>query len=253
MFDRPSLRGVFGGCDAVLHLATHIPPGNKSGSREAWNENDRIRTEGTRNLVEVALEARVSTFLYPSIAFVYADGGANWLDDASPTQPTPPLKSSLYAEAEVQRFTKEGGRGIILRMGSFYGPGASSTEYVVRMAHRGLAMFFGRSKAYYPLIWVEDAALAVIDGLARAPAGIYNVVDDDPLQRWELARILAQAVGRRRLFRPPSIVLRMLRGKDAMFLTRSQRVSNRKFKAATGWSPMLPSAREGFKLLSIPP
>src|SRR5262245_17324416 len=181
MFDRPSLRPILANCNAILHLATHVPPANKSGGREAWEENDRIRTEGTRNLVEVALETNVSTFIYPSIAFLYADGGSNWLDDTSRTEPTAPLKSTLYSEVEVERFTRLGRRGIVLRMGSFYGPASSSTTYMVRMGHRGLAMFFGRSKAYYPLIWADDAALAVIDGLAKAPAGIYNIVNDDPL------------------------------------------------------------------------
>ena len=46
-------------------------------------------------------------------------------------------------------------------------------------------MFFGR--AYQSLIWVDDAALAVVDGLARAEAGVYDVVDDEPLQRRQLA------------------------------------------------------------------
>ena len=114
-------------------------------------------------------------------------------------------------------------------------------------------MVFGRSRAYQPLIWVDDAALAVIDALRRAPSGIYDVVDDEPLQRRELASALARTVGRRWLLRPPSVLLRLAAGKHAMFLTRSQRVSNRRFKAETGWAPMVPNAREGFKLLAILP
>jgi 2-alkyl-3-oxoalkanoate reductase len=153
----------------------------------------------------------------------------------------------------VLRFTKAGRRGIVLRMGSFYGPAAVSTQEMLNMAQYGVAMLFGRSRAYQSLIWVDDAALAVIDALFKAPSGIYDVVDDEPLQRREFASTLAQAVGRKRLVRPPALLLRLLAGKDAMFLTRSQRVSNRKFKAETGWSPMIPSAREGFKLLTVLP
>jgi hypothetical protein len=36
----------------------------------------------------------------------------------------------------------------------------------------GAAAFFGRSKAYQRLIWVDDAALVVFDGLRTASAGI---------------------------------------------------------------------------------
>jgi len=72
-------------------------------------------------------------------------------------------------------------------MGSFYGPASSATTQVLHIARYGIAMFFGRSTAYQSLIWIDDAALAVVDGLAKAEAGIYDVVDDEPLQRRELA------------------------------------------------------------------
>src|SRR5688572_12969735 len=55
LFDPDSLRKAIKNCDAVLHLATHIPRSNQARRLEAWRENDRIRTEGTRNLVDAAL------------------------------------------------------------------------------------------------------------------------------------------------------------------------------------------------------
>jgi len=241
------------GRDAVLHLATHIPPAKDATRPGAWRENDRIRMEGTRSLVDAALECGVPTFIYPGIVFVYPDGGANWLDTTTPPAPTPILRSSLDAEAEVARFTGAGHRGIVLRMAGFYGPSAPNTLHMLRSAQRGIALIFGRNKAYQSLIWVDDAALAVVDALRRASAGIYDVVDDEPLQKWELAATLAKAVRRRRLLRPPAFLLWLFGGKNVMFQARSQRVSNRKFKAETGWSPMVPSARQGFDLLSILP
>jgi len=253
LFDPSTLRTAVKGCHAILHLATRIPPANDASRRDAWRENDRIRIEGTRNLVDAALESGVATFIYPGIVYVYPDGGSNWMDSDTPPAPSPILVSSLKAEAEVGRFTQAGKRGIVLRMGSFYGPTAGSTRNMLRMARHGIAMIFGRAKSYQPLIWVDDAALAVVDGLARAPSGIYDVVDDEPLQRRELASVLAQTVRRRWLFRPPILLFRLLAGKNVMFLTRSQRVSNRKFKAETGWYPMVPTARAGFNLLTIEP
>jgi HD-GYP domain-containing protein (c-di-GMP phosphodiesterase class II) len=56
LFDDESLREGIAGADAVLHLATKIPTTQKIGWRRAWRENDAIRREGTRNLVDVALE-----------------------------------------------------------------------------------------------------------------------------------------------------------------------------------------------------
>jgi nucleoside-diphosphate-sugar epimerase len=70
-FDPSSLTTAMAGADAVLHLATRIPPATKSGKSEAWLENDRIRRDGTRNVVNAALAAGVGTLVYPSFAFVY--------------------------------------------------------------------------------------------------------------------------------------------------------------------------------------
>jgi nucleoside-diphosphate-sugar epimerase len=253
LFDLSSLRNGIKGCDAVLHLATRIPPPNQVSRRAAWNENDRIRTEGTRNLVTAALESDVSTFIYPSVVFVYPDRGAEWIDASIPPDRSPLLESTLAAESEVEKFTRVGNRGIILRMGAFYGPTAGNTRFILRMARHGIAMVFGRAEAYQPLIWVDDAALAVVDALSRASAGVYDVVDDEPLQRQELASALADAIDRRWLWRPPVFLFRLLAGKDVMFLTRSQRVSNRKFKAETAWNPTVPSAKVGMRLSAIEP
>src|SRR5881396_2962507 len=126
LFDPTSLQAAIRDCDAILHLATRIPPPKKARRWEAWRDNDRIRTEGTRNLVDVALDLRVSTFVYPGIVFVYPDRGSDWVDVTTPPDPSPILQSSLNAEAEVERFTRAGNRGVVLRMGGFYGPTASS-------------------------------------------------------------------------------------------------------------------------------
>ncbi len=253
LFDMSSLRAAMNRCDAVLHLATKIPPPNEATRPGAWRENDRIRIEGTMNLVDAAIESGVSTFIYPSIVFFYPDSGADWLEAGTAPDVSPVLRSSLTAEKEVDRFSKTGNRGIVLRMGAFYGPTSGSTRNLLRIAKYGIALIFGPAAAYQPLIWIDDAALAVIDALTKAKSGIYDIVDDEPLQRRELALALAQAVGRRWLLRPPTFFLRLLGGKNAMFLARSQRVSNRKFKNETGWAPMVPSAREGFRLSAIPP
>src|SRR5215471_15137349 len=48
LFDQASLRDGIKNCDAILHLATRIPPLKLASSPSAWKENDRIRIEGTR-------------------------------------------------------------------------------------------------------------------------------------------------------------------------------------------------------------
>src|SRR5262249_31836080 len=102
LFDLASLRNGLKRCDAVLHLATRIPSPSQASRREAWKENDRIRTEGTRNLVTAALESGVSTFIYPSVVFMYPDRGAEWIEAGVRPERSSLLESTLVAETEVE-------------------------------------------------------------------------------------------------------------------------------------------------------
>jgi len=203
----------------------------------AWLENDRIRAEGTKNLVDAALRAAIGTIVYPSICFLYADGGYTWIDETGIVHAPPLLYSALLAEKEIERFAAEGSRGIILRMGSFCGPDAPNTHEALEMARKGLAPLLGPRDAYYSRIDVRDAADAVVAAVEEAPSGIYNVVEDDPKTRGDLINAFATEVGRKRLLSLPLWLVRMVTGRSAGALARSQRVSNRAFKKATSWQP----------------
>jgi len=250
--DAASLRAAIAGCDAVLHLATKIPPSAEATKPAAWRENDRLRGAGTRAVVEAALAVRVSTVLYPSVTLVYPDSGDAWIDaTTTPPAPLPHLVSTLEAEATVARFAQTGGRGLILRMGAFYGPDAPSSREMLRLARRGIALLPGPTRAFMASIWIDDAARALVAALERARSGAYDVTDDEPLRRGEYVQALAEAVGRRRLVRPPLALLRLAGGRShAAMMTRSQRVTNGRTKDATGWAPRVPNARNGLARLA---
>jgi nucleoside-diphosphate-sugar epimerase len=236
--------------EAVIHLATKIPPTTRAGKLASWQENDHIRRDGTRALVDAALTTGVQTLIYPSYYFVYPDSGDRWIDaESTPPQPHPIVQSTLDAEAEVARFTKAQRRGIVLRMGSFYGPQVPSAMEQYRMAQKGFAMMPGRGEAYLCSIWIEDAARAIVIALVEAPAGIYDIVDDEPLTRDAFATTLAQSVGKRRLFRIPNGILMLLVGALRGVATRSQRVSNRRFKELTSWRPTVPNMQKGWSMI----
>src|SRR5947209_10074625 len=249
LFEVGSLKPALTGSDAILHLATRIPPTLKMGRLSAWQENDHIRREGTRNLVEAALAVGgVQTFIYPSYAFVYPDSGERWIDaSTTPAQPTATLQSTLDAEAAVAQFTGEGRRGISLRMGSLYGPESPATREQLDYARKGMAAFPGRRDAYLPQVTVQDAASAIITALTQPiPAGVYDVVDDEPLTRGEVFAAMAQAVGRKHLWQPPALLMRMMTGVVYKMMSRSLRISNRRFKEVSGWLPEVPDARLGW-------
>lgn len=60
LFDVDALRSALRGCDAVLHFATKIPPLGRI-MRSNFAENDRLRRDGSRCLVDAAQAAGVAT------------------------------------------------------------------------------------------------------------------------------------------------------------------------------------------------
>lgn len=249
LFERGELVQALAGCEAILHLATRIAPTSKMAKRASWYENDRIRREGTRTLVEAALVAGgVHTFIYPSYAFVYPESGDRWIDaSTTPIQPTPTLQSTVDAEAAVAQFADEHRRGLSLRLGSLYGPESPATREQLDYARKGIAALPGRSEAYLPQISVQDAARAIVAALMQPiPSGIYDVADDEPLTREEVFAMMAQAVGRKRLWQPPALLMRVMAGVVYDMMSRSLRVSNRRFKEVSGWQPLVANARVGW-------
>jgi nucleoside-diphosphate-sugar epimerase len=247
IFDAEALAPVVAGHDAVVNIATHVPPTRQAGRRSAWAEHDRIRRQGSAALTAAALEAGVERYVQEAIVFTYPDRGDEWIDEDVPFDVPEPCGTPDAAEEAVRRFAEAGGTGVVLRYGAFYGPGSEQTGVVVRWARRHVGFLVGRPADYTSSIHVTDAGAAVAAAVS-APAGTYNVVDDGPLTKREVAAAVGDAVGARPWVHVPGrLTPLMLRGQPAAaLLARSQRVSNARFKAATGWAPQYPSVREGY-------
>jgi nucleoside-diphosphate-sugar epimerase len=246
VFDPDALRPAVTGHDVVCNLATHIPSTGRMAAPGAWAENDRIRVEACRNLVDAALAEGAHRYVQESITFLYRDGGDEWIDESSPIDPVANLRSAAVAESNAARVTTAGATGVILRFAAFYGPDSGSTLDMIRLAKRRIALG-AAPNAYVSSITTDDAASAVVASLS-APAGVYNVGDDEPVPRRQFFTVLAAALGVRPPFVAPAGLAR-LGGAKASVLTRSQRVSNRLFVEATGWKPVCPSVREGWPLV----
>lgn len=244
IFDPEELAAAFAGHDVVLNLATAIPPPNKALQTPAWAENNRIRTEGSTAVVDAALAAGVGQVVQESIIFPYPDSGDRWIDEEVALDPVAALRSTVVAESNAQRFTDAGRDGVVLRFGAFYGPGSSQSDQILDAARRHIGLAIGRPSGYISSIHVDDAAAAAVAAIGVA-SGIYNVVDDEPLTKREFARAVGDAVDTKPWFLTPGRVAR-LGGNRTAALTRSQRVTNRRFRDATGWAPRFASAREGW-------
>jgi 2-alkyl-3-oxoalkanoate reductase len=175
---------------------------------------------------------------------MYPDRGNAWIDERVPVRPAPYSRSTVVAEEQAHHVTRSGGTGVVLRFAYFYGPEAGFTRETIEGVRKGRAPVFGEGAGFLSSIHLEDAAAAVAAALAL-PAGTYNVVEDEPLRRRDFFAVLAAALG----VPPPRFLpawLAPLAGNVGEQLSRSQRISNRKLRAASGWAPRYPSVREGW-------
>jgi len=190
--------------------------------------------------------------LYTSSVSVYPDAGGGWVAEEAAAPPSE--RGALALESE-RRFL-EGGPGrarrAVLRLAGLYGPGR------VRLA----AGLLGPPGApvedphrHMNLIRVEDAAEAVwrVLGAESMPDGtVFNVADDEPARRGEIAAWLRERAAKEGL--APEVEQALAQGGAPRAWARSRagvdrRVSSAALKRATGWAPRHPSFREGLAYL----
>lgn len=245
LFDVAAVRRAMDGHDAVINLATHVPANGRMFLPGAWKEMDHVRRDGSAILADAAIAVGAKRFVQESFALIYPDCGDRWITENTPPQAARYNRSVLDAEASAARVGAAGATAVALRFALLYGPGDAFASQVLSSVRRGWMPFLGRPDGYVSLVTQDDAAAAVVAAL-EVPAGIYNVVDDEPLTRAELADALAKMLGVKAPRLLPAWVAK-LGGSLGETLARSERISNRKLATArgSGWSPDSSSAREG--------
>ncbi len=242
LFELDAVRHAVEGCDAVIHMATSIPPFTRAMRSSAWADNDRLRREGTRVMADAARDAGVGVLVKETVCFFYPDGGADWIDEDVPLDRQAFSAASIDAEETVTAFTGDGRRGVDLRFGLFYSADARTIRETLRVARLRLGPMFGRADAYQPSIHVDDAAAAIVAAL-DAPAGTYNVADE-PITKAAWNAAFASAFGIHRPHATPAWVMRV-GGRKLAVLGASRRVSSERFRQATGWKPAYAEATVG--------
>jgi nucleoside-diphosphate-sugar epimerase len=250
LFDADAVKAAVNGSEAVVHLATNVPTLGRIARMKSWSTHNELRTIATKLLIDAALKTGATRFVKESVTFSYPDSGDAWIDETTPPDESiTMLAPTLEGERMVDRFTAGGGAGVVLRFGLFYGPTSRGVDESLRLARWRMSMVAGKPAAYISSIHTDDVAGAVVAAL-EAPSGIYNAVDDAPVTRREYLDAFSDAFGLRKLRPAPAWLLRLTSGSAAQAVVRSWRVSNRKLRDATGWSPRYPSVREGWSAVA---
>jgi nucleoside-diphosphate-sugar epimerase len=236
--------------DAVVHMATAIPADlNPKQIARQFQLTNRLRTEGTRNLLDAAADAGVRRVITQGLAYAY-EPGRGVADEDAPLWVRPPAQFApvLAALRELERRTLDA-KGLVLRFGHLYGPGSAyapdgSTTQQVRERKFPLA---GKRGSVLSFTHADDAASAVVAALRGDNSGILNIVDDTPVAMGEWLPAFASMLGAPQPQRVPAALVRLAAGGwGAAFMTQLRGASNARAKAALDWQPRFPSWIEGF-------
>ena len=240
--------------EVVVHELTALPHRFDPGDKEFYAHTNRLRTEGTRTLLDAARTAGARRMICQSIAFAYAPGRqAEVKDEDAPLAlgAPPPFGDGVRAIAEMERAVvgAEGLDGLVLRYGWFYGPGtyyADDGSMAADVRKRRFPII-GKGTGLFSFVHVDDAASATVAAVERGAPGVYNVVDDDPGPQREWLPVYAEAIGAKKPLRVPVWIARLVAGKVASVASVQPGASNAKAKRELGWEPRWPSWRQGFR------
>lgn len=202
----PTLRALRGH-DVVFHAAA------KTGVWGARSEFERVNVEGTRNVLEACLAARVERLVYTSSPSVCFDGRDHHRASNDLPHATRFLCAYAATKAEAERSVlaangMEGLATCALRPHLIVGPGDPHlVPRLVERARAGKLARVGDGTNLVSLTDVENAALAHVDAaLALAPEAAhggkaYFIAQVEPVRLWAwidelLARLDVQPVRR---------------------------------------------------------
>jgi nucleoside-diphosphate-sugar epimerase len=239
---------------AVVHEATALTGfSDLKHFDRGFAQTNRLRTEGTDNLLAAARETGVRRFVAQSFAsygrYAREGGPVKSEDDPLDATPVPAMRETFAAARHLEQAVIAAG-GIALRYGAFYGDPHDGLVEAVRARKFPVV---GDGAGVWSLIHLEDAAAATVLALEHDGAAVYNVVDDEPSPTREWLPELARTLGAKPPRHVPVWLARLLAGDAAVMMgTEAGGVSNAKAKRELGWTLRYPSWRQGFADLTRP-
>ncbi len=185
-----------------------------------------------------------SILLYTGSTGVYPQDDGSVVDETCPAG-----GHSEYADVLLEaerKVIEDAGRAelrYVLRLAGIYGP---ARHYMLDRVLSEAGTIRGNGEDIMNAVHLDDvcgAAWAVIEGSEAGTGGIYNVVDDCPAKRSEVAGWLAMKTGRR----VPRFDVEAEGFRPGRRRARNRRISNEKLKQVFSWRPVFPTFREGYE------
>jgi 2-alkyl-3-oxoalkanoate reductase len=234
--------------DAIVYQATALADMRFGRNFDrTFAQTNRLRTEGTDNLLAAARETGVHRFVAQSFASMRSTReGSMVKTEDDPLDPNPPttMRQGHAAMRHLEQAVTDAG-GIALRYGGFYG---DPNDGMVEPVRKRQFPIIGDGAGVFSWIHLDDAAAATVRALDHAGPAIYNIVDDEPAPMREWLPALAAALGAKPPRHIPVWLARLVAGEAAVLMgTEARGASNAKARRELGWTPEhYPSWRQGF-------
>ncbi|HEX4215663.1 MAG TPA: NAD(P)-dependent oxidoreductase [Candidatus Dormibacteraeota bacterium] len=232
--------------DAIVHQATALSDlSDFKHFDRSFAQTNRLRTEGTDNLIAAASEAGVGRLVFQSYAnhrYARVGGPVKAEDDPLDPAPVAAMRETLAAMAHLDRAVTAAG-GIALRYGNFYG----DPDGLLEAVRARKFPIVGDGAGVWSQIHLEDAAAATVLALEHEGPAVYNIVDDEPAATGVWLPELARIIGARPPQHFPRPIARLFAGEAPVVMaTESRGASNARAKRELGWTLRYPSWRQGF-------
>ncbi len=225
----------------VIHELTALP---QDGVRRAsdLDATNRLRTVGTRNLLDAAIVAGARRLVVGSFA-IQSDRGT-----PMPALAAEAFRATRSMESQVLDASKRVAiEGVVLRYGLFYSRETPSSAAMVRMIRKRRLPVVRHDHSELPLIHLDDAVSATILALEKAPAGsAYDIVDDRAVSMTEVVETIAEYTGSAAPLRVPAWLPKLFAPYMAGVMSVQLPLSNARAKSELGWRLKFPTMKQGF-------
>lgn len=250
-------RDCLSNVDVVVHLAavTH-----QSAFDSDYHVFKQVNVEGTRQLLEACIKARVKRFIFVSSIKVYGEAinSITPLDESSQVGTNCDYygRSKLEAEQWVEKLCSQNSiEFVIIRPPLVYGPGVGSNFYsLLNLLQSGVPLPFAKIQNSRSMISIENLvnfiSLCVVHKAVSNQ--IYVISDNDDISLIRLITLVRKTMGMSpRLFYFPYKMMQLLTGligKEAQLvkLAGSLVVTPGKAHNQLGWQPPM-SVEAGVK------
>jgi len=157
--DKESLKHAVKDIDTVYHIAAVYREQNIP-RKTFWNVN----VEGTKNLLEVSLDAGIARFVHCSTVGVQGE-----IKNPPASEDAPYNAGDYYQESKMEGelialdfFRKRGLPGVVFRPVGIYGPGDTRFLKLFKFISNGKFRMFGSGKVLYHLTYIDDLVNGII-------------------------------------------------------------------------------------------